>query len=307
MKSQFYGAFWGFIVGDFMGVPVEFSTREERTKSPVLGVREYGVHNQPKGAWSDDTSLTLCLVQCLVEGYSLQRLAELFQKYTFESYMTPFGQMFDIGDITYDAVQNMRCNMPLWECGARGEWSNGNGSLMRVLPLVFFLYHTKDVKKRQEMIADVGSITHAHKRSIFACIFYVEYCMCLLRGLDKEIALKRTAVLLNEHCKETYGKEFPYYQKIIQIHTHPEEDIRSTGYVVDTLEASLWSFLVTESYQDAVLTAINLGGDTDTIGAITGSMAGLYYGADSIPQEWISQTARRELIQDWLEKFYDLI
>ena len=174
MKKISDGIF-GTIVGDALGVPAEFKERESLKKSPVTGMSGFGTHQQPAGTWSDDSSMTLCTAEALLEGYDLNVIAQNFINWYFKDYWTPHGEVFDIGFTTGNALEKVKAGIPLTETGERGEKTNGNGSLMRILPL---LYLTKDiplVRKRYELIKEVSAITHAHVRSCLACFWYLEF------------------------------------------------------------------------------------------------------------------------------------
>ena len=190
------------------------------------------------------------------------------------------------------------------ECGGKTEQDNGNGSLMRVLPLAYYVKIMLPIK-RIEIVEEVSSLTHSHKRSKFACIFYIEFVMNLLHGNKKDDAYKKTIEFVKKYCIESYSQEIDNYRRILDgtIVTCDEEQIHSSGYVIDTLEAAVWSFLKTDSYNEAVLKVINLGGDTDTIAAIVGGMAGTYYGLQAIPDNWVQNLARKEEIYEMLTIF----
>lgn len=303
-EEMLYSGMFGFIAGDALGVPVEFTSREDREKDPVNEMRAYGTYHQPFGTWSDDTSLTLCLIASIVDGFTIENLAGKFINYYQKSFLTPYGEVFDIGITTRDAIEKMAQGVPPKQSGGDRERDNGNGSLMRVLPLAYYL---KDAgfQNRMKLIEDVSSLTHAHKRSKLACIIYVEFAIHLLNGKDKKEALSDTVDDVFRHCSTSYKDEIKFYSRILNggLELLPEERINSSGYVVDTLEAVLWSFMTTDCYANAVLRAINLGGDTDTIAAITGGIAGIYYGFESIPQNWIQCLARKKEIHQMLKDF----
>lgn len=305
--SKMFGVLFGFCVGDALGVPVEFSTRDERKRDPIKEMRAYGTYHQPFGTWSDDTSLTLCLIESINNNYSVQRLADNFIKYYQYGYLTPYCKVFDIGNSTKDAIDRMIHGINPVECGGKTEQDNGNGSLMRILPLAYYAKNMLPIK-RIEIVEEVSSLTHSHKRSMFACIFYIEFVINLLHGNKKDEAYKNTIEFVKKYCKESYSEEMENYRRILDgtIVAYDEEQINSSGYVIDTLEAALWSFLTTGSYNEAVLKAINLGGDTDTIAAIVGGMAGTYYGFQSIPDNWIQNLARKEQIYDMLTIFRNI-
>ncbi len=302
-ESKIYGGLFGFCVGDAIGVPVEFSTREERKRNPVQEMWAYGTYHQPFGTWSDDTSLTICLIDAINKGYSIRQLAQNFMNFYEKHSFTPYGEIFDIGNSTRDALVKMGAGKIPMECGGTGENDNGNGSLMRVLPIAFYGYKLNEVDLIK-MIEEISSLTHGHKRSKLACILYVEFIIQLLKK-EKEKALEETIDFIQKNCTASYSDEMQYFERILdkQILGLPEEQIRSTGYVVDTLEAAVWTFLHTDGYREAVLKAVNLGGDTDTIAAITGGMAGTYYGFSNIPNNWIQSIAQKQTLYQMFENF----
>lgn len=307
-QSKLYGGIWGFILGDAMGVPVEFSKRVERENDPVKEMRAYGTHHQYFGTWSDDTSLMLCLIQNLTEGYSLKKLATLFVRYLDESYLTPMNEVFDIGISTRKAIEKFKSGTPPELCGGKSEYDNGNGSLMRILPLVFYLKDAEPIELIR-MIKEVSSLTHQHKRSVLGCIIYIEYAIQLLEGKNKNEAYCEMINFIKCHCENDYGEEFHYFKRILtnDLLKLENKDIKSSGYIVDTLEAVLWSFMITDDYTQAIITAINLGDDTDTIGALTGGIAGIYYGYESIPENWLQYLLKKQEIMIMIQKFEEAL
>lgn len=303
-EGRLYGAIFGFCIGDMLGVPVEFTSREERKKDPVKELRAYGTYHQGFGVWSDDSSLMLALLKTLGEGYSVTKLSEYFVKYYTEGFLTPEGKMFDIGISTQNAIEQIMRGVEPTLCGGASEGDNGNGSLMRILPLAFLSEDKSIIKKRVE---EVSSITHRHRRSILACLIYVEFVSHLFKGERKEEALEHTLQYLKDYCYFEYAEEFGAYNRILnkEILSLNESQIKSSGYVVDTLEAVLWLFFKYNSYEDIVLGAVNLGGDTDTIAALAGGLAGVYLGIEKIPNRWIQIVLRKNEIKELVEKFWD--
>lgn len=295
----------GFCVGDALGVPVEFKTREELVKEPVTDMIGYGTYNQPPGTWSDDTSLTLCLVESLCNGLNLEDIGNKFVKWYYDSYWTPHNMTFDVGNTTKEAIRRISEGVSPEQAGLNDEDSNGNGSLMRVLPLAFYLKNFKDEEK-YSVIHKISSITHRHLRSILACSIYVEYAINLLKGYSKKEAYKNMKEnIINFYSNTVFRKEFDSYNRILNsdVSKLKKEEIRSSGYVVDTLEAVFWCFLNRDGYKEVVLTAVNLGNDTDTIAAIAGGLAGIYYGIEAIPKKWIDEIARKDEIIRLAEQF----
>ncbi len=303
--NKVYGGLFGFCVGDVLGVPLEFSTREERRRDPVKELRAYGTYHQPFGTWSDDTSLTVCLIDAINNGYSINAVAKNFINFYKKAYFTPYGEVFDIGNSTRDSIIKMCAGKNPIDCGGRNDNDNGNGSLMRILPLAFY---GKNLKGEEliKLIEEVSSLTHGHSRSKLACIFYTEFVIQIISGYEKEMALDNTIAFININCSKTYSDEFENFEKILskRIINVAEDEIKSTGYVIDTLEAVLWTFFHANGYREIILNAINLGGDTDTIAAIVGGIAGTYYGLKDIPKEWIQNIAKKKELYQMFEKFY---
>lgn len=301
MEYPVKSALFGLAVGDALGVPVEFVGRSWLKRFPVDDMRGHGTHDQPPGTWSDDSSMSFCLAESLCQGYDLNDIAEQFLAWCYGQKWTPHGEVFDIGNATLSAIERLRSRqLPPQLAGGMDEGSNGNGSLMRILPLVFYTYN-RPVEERYALISDVSSITHAHFRSVFSCFVYLEVARQLLRGRHAQEAYEEGVAIARQfaEAQQFNRRELFYFSRTLQgklpeVH---EDNIYSSGYVVHTLEASLWSLLTTSSYSEAVLRAVNLGEDTDTSGAVTGGLAGLAYGFDDIPADWVEQLARAEDIE----------
>ncbi len=308
MKTRNYikDILYGICVGDALGVPVEFESRDFLKKNPVVKMQSGGVHEQVEGVWSDDSSLTFCLAETIAEGYSINLLAEKFITWKYNAYWTATGEVFDIGNATSWAISNLSKGVNPIEAGGKNESDNGNGSLMRILPLVLLL---KDlpIEDRFMLTKEVSSITHAHPRSVMACFYYLEFALELMKGKNKfEIYQDLKSNVLDVfNSNNDYIKETHHFNKLLKenIHDLNENSIESSGYVIHTLEASIWCLLTTNAYEEAVFKAVNLGEDTDTTGAVTGGLAGLLYGYDSIPVEWINTIKSKNAIDDFIDKF----
>ncbi len=286
----------GLAVGDALGVPVEFKSRDILRHRPVTGLTGYGTHNQPPGTWSDDSSLAFCLADSLCKGYDLDDVAKHFIGWYKHGHWTPHGKVFDIGNTTREAIGRMMHGEWPTLAGGFDEDDNGNGSLMRILPLLFHV-HDQPVEERYRLTREVSSMTHGHLRSVLACFIYLEFARQLLAGNDKHRAYENTIKEVNAFLQD---KPFnpSETQKFIRtlngsLAEKTEYEIRSSGYVLHTLEASLWCLLTEDDYAGAVLKAVNLGEDTDTTGAVTGGLAGLLYGTAGIPGEWLDGLVRR--------------
>lgn len=307
------GGILGFVVGDALGVPVEFERREALQQHPVAGMRGYGSYDQPAGTWSDDSSMTLCALQSLTYGLDYNDMMERFLRWANDAYLTPWGEVFDMGKTTREALlRYARGTAPL-DCGAVSEWENGNGALMRILPLALYLYRLYgpaplDWDKALPMIHNASRLTHAHPISLISCGIYCCVACHLLTG-----AALPDAISAGIACSKTYYSQHPDYGRWLDrfsrvdagvLMSLGEDDIQSDGYVLHTLEAALWCLLHTGSYRDCVLTAVNLGADTDTVAAIAGGLAGISYGEESIPQAWLDVIPKLETIRALCRAFY---
>ncbi|WP_390450012.1 ADP-ribosylglycohydrolase family protein [Chryseobacterium sp. Alg-005] len=302
MENVVKAGIFGVCIGDALGVPVEFKTRETLKRFPVTGYLEFMSWNQPKGTWSDDSSLTLCIAEELTKGYDLEKIGQSFVKWNKYGHWTAHGKLFDIGGTTRHSIARLIKGESARFSGNIFEEDNGNGSLMRTLPLAFYLKDEEDIDKLYKTVKEVSAITHGHFRSVFACFIYVIFAIQLLKGKSKSEAydyIQETALRHAEN-QEFNPKEIQLFYRVLKndISSYKEDEIQSGGYVLNSLEASLWCFLNSESYSEAVLKAVNLGEDTDTTGAITGGIAGIYYGFENIPQEWISELVRKDDIEN---------
>jgi ADP-ribosylglycohydrolase len=279
----------GLAVGDALGVPVEFLARGS---FHVDGMTGYGTHNQPLGTWSDDTSLTLCLAASIAEGFDINGLARHFVRWYDEGYLTATGVVFDVGNTTAWAIRRLKEGIAPKKSGSTAFKDNGNGSLMRVAPLVFVIAG-KPEKPRFAAAKAVSAITHAHPISVAACFIYLEYLHKLLIGADKAAAYAALRGDFRDGSPFIAPDILNRFVRVLQfdITTLSETEIRSGGFVIDTLEAALWCFLTTNNYRDAVLKAVNLGEDTDTTAAVAGGLAGLFYSAGNIPPDWLKTLA----------------
>lgn len=308
MENRVKAGIMGVCIGDALGVPVEFKKREDLKRSPVTKMLEYMSWNQPKGTWSDDSSLTLCLAEEITKGYDLEKIGQSFVKWNKYGHWTAHGRLFDIGGTTRHALARLIKGESAKFSGNIFEEDNGNGSLMRILPIAFYLENENDVQKLYLTVKEVSAITHGHFRSVFACFIYVIFAIQLLKGKSKREAYAYTQKIALDYAeKQGFNPiEIELFGRILKndISQYPEDEIKSGGYVLHSLEASLWCFLNSESYSEAVLKAVNLGEDTDTTGAITGGIAGIYYGYENIPQEWVAELVRKDDIEALCEKLH---
>ena len=302
----------GHAVGDALGVPVEFFTREELDVNPVTDMLGYGSHPVPKGCWSDDTSMSLSALDSLSKGrLDCNEIMQNFARWVSSNDFTATGELFDIGRTCFKAIRRyIDADVgDARKCGLDGENYNGNGSLMRIHPFVLFAYFNflngteEGYWKWMGCIKAGSELTHAHERSIMGCHIYADCLSFLLKEPTKQ-SLK--AGIKFAEGDLDYLPEFEHYKRIFDPDFEKLErnEIKSSGYVVDTLEAALWCVLTTNDYKSCVLKAVNLGDDTDTVAAVAGGLAGALYGLDSIPDEWLNNLKRKDYIEDMCNKAY---
>jgi len=302
-KQSIIAAILGSCVADALGVPVEFKSREYLKTFPVTDMIGYGTYNQPPGTWSDDSSLTLCLVDSLCQGYNLRDIGDTFVRWHSENLWTPHGEVFDIGNTTREAIYRLRKGEVAPEdAGPKHEDSNGNGSLMRIMPLAFYT-RSMSFEERKQVVFDVSALTHGHIRSQTACTGYIEFAIALLEGVDLQSAYERMNKAITLTLAEDEELRFFFNLTNNSIWEYEERQIRSSGYVIHSLEAALWCLFTSSSYKECVLKAVNLGEDTDTTAAIAGGLAGIWFGYEQIPRDWLDQLARRQDIEELLDRF----
>lgn len=328
MKNYWLSAMMGLVVGDTLGMPVQFLSRREirdRAKGPVAGMEGFGTYHMPVGTWSDDSSMALATLAGLIEKGEADPddIMTRFVEWDQEGEYTPAGQAFDQGITCSEAIYRYMLKQDIQECGRTGEYANGNGALMRILPVCLYYYdRAKFVcTSADEAIAGIhmiASLTHNHLRSNMCCGLYYFCVKSILDNLQNESGRDLISVLQEgvDWCLEYYGRdlrnlnEMNYLKRMFRLEEFrevPEEMIKSSGYVIDTIEAVIWSLITTDSFEKCLLKAVNLGDDTDTVGAIAGGLAGLYYGYEAIPKEWLEVIIRREWIEEMCEQVTECI
>jgi ADP-ribosyl-[dinitrogen reductase] hydrolase len=297
-KSPILSGLIGLCVGDALGVPVEFSSRKSRQLSPVTDMQGYGTYNQPPGTWSDDSSLTFCLAQALSEDLLTDQLYDTlgnyFCRWYQEAFWTAYNEVFDIGNATARAINKLIAKVPPLEAGGITERDNGNGSLMRILPLAF-CYKLTDFPQLIDHGHKISRVTHGHPISQIGCGIYLSIAVGLLEGKSPMEAYHEGIKRVENIYQQGYFFEhINHFSRIMsgEIHNLAEDLISSSGYVIHTLEASIWCLLNYDNYEQTVLKAVNLGEDTDTTGAVTGGLAGIYYGIEEIPSLWVEKIAK---------------
>lgn len=296
----------GLAVGDALGVPVEFSTRQERDADPVTGMRAGGTYRQPAGTWSDDTSMAFALADALGRGLDYRAVMQAFCDWKFRNKYTARGQVFDCGSATSDALCKFEYeHLDPLSCGMPSP-RDGNGSLMRTLPAAGWLYSRYgadlDADAPMEVIHNLSALTHASTVCRMGCGIYCCIAAQLLAGADLTAAIYHGTERAFRYYKARgpFRQEMRTYDRIWDPGTLKHLDrgeILSSGYIVYTLEAALWCCLTTDSYADCVLRAVNLGDDTDTVAAVAGGLAGIACGQEGIPAGWVSQIPKAEALR----------
>ena len=337
----------GVITGDALGCPVQFRSREAIARNPVTTMIGHGTYNMPVGTWTDDGSMTLATLAGIRQrgGLNPADIMYRFALWLTKGEYTPFGEAFDNGRGTTDAIIRYLKNPDPDTCGGCTEYDNGNGSLMRIMPACLYCFEQQKAGAMTDAeavsaIHRVSGLTHNHIRAKIACGLYYFMTKAILENAeaaetagnegnagsaeDAEIAGTARTVknpdggTLLHTLRKGLDEGFAFYRKqdpdtadeltryrrladLETFRTLPSREIRSTGYVVDTLEAAVWSLLQTGSFRDALLTAVNLGDDTDTVGAVCGGLAGLFYGYEAIPADWLDVIQRRRWIEGLCE------
>lgn len=288
----------GLILGDALGVPVEFTSRETLQENPVTGMRGYGTYNMPPGTWSDDSSMTIATMASIINKQAIDYddMMREFLDWIENGKYTQYENTFDFGITTHNGLLNYKNGMDPILCGGTGERDNGNGSLMRILPLAFI------PNIDYETIENVSGLTHGHLRSKIACVFYVEIAKSML---EEDLSIDEHIKLAGDKIKEHYNdsNELNHFIRIFNDDLNDESTISSKGYVISTFESVIYSLKTTDNFKDAVLKAVNLGEDTDTVGAICGGLAGIYYGYDSIPMYWIESIPEINQVLELCERY----
>ncbi|MDY5540963.1 MAG: ADP-ribosylglycohydrolase family protein [Lachnospiraceae bacterium] len=318
-KNIWLDGMMGLVVGDALGVPVQFMTREEiknRPEGPVTGMESGGVYHMPEGTWSDDSSMALVALSSILDKGKVDPsdIMQRFVDWEFRGDYTPFGEAFDEGNTCLEAIRRFSDTLDIRTCGATGEYANGNGALMRILPVCLYYYERQkkvctSEDEAIEGIHVISGLTHNHMRSKMCCGIYYFMVKSILEGRLKTVKPELELLLQAglDNGLKYYGRDIRNFSEMMHLgrmfhlsefKDTQENEIKSAGYVVDSMEAAVWCLLTANSYRECVLRAVNLGDDTDTVAAIAGGLAGLYYGYSDIPEEWLAVIKRR----DWIEQ-----
>ena len=293
-------ALLGVAVGDALGFPFEGFSRGALKDVPL---DSFSKGPYPPGTWSDDTSLTFITVESLLErgGLDLDDLAQRFWSWLKKGSFTPWGKAIGVGRATREALERYAKGIAPLQCGGRGERDNGNGGLMRILPVVLW-YLRAEQETFLKQIHHACALTHAHPRSLLACGLYGLIFKALLRGKTKVQAVAWAyQEALRTYQEGMFLKELKHFTRLPRLEGLSEEEIRASGYVVHALEAACWVFVHTSSFEEAVYKAVRLGEDTDTTAAIVGGLAGFYYAY--VPPKLVNTLVQRDLLEEKAARF----
>jgi ADP-ribosyl-[dinitrogen reductase] hydrolase len=295
MYDRFRGCLLGLACGDAVGTTVEFKPRF--TFPPVTDMVGGGPFRLQAGEWTDDTSMALCLAASLVEcgGFDPRDQMARYCRWRDEGYLSSNGRCFDIGTTVAEALRRYRATGDPFS-GSTDPYTAGNGSLMRLAPIP--MAYVNDLEQVAYLSGESSRTTHGAQEAVDACRLFGVMLALALRGQPKAAILDggsglELAPAIRAIADGSYARK-----------THQE--IKSSGYVVHSLEAALWCFYHTTSYRDAILEAVNLGDDADTTAVICGQIAGAYYGAMSIPISWLTKLALRETIERLADQLYEI-
>lgn len=295
----------GLAIGDALGAPVEFKIRDVYPK--VIDFQEGGTHQLPAGYWTDDTSLALCLADSFIEKrqFDANDQIQRYIKWWKEGYNSSTGFCFDIGNTTYKTLDVYYRNPGSPALNGLTDLSSaGNGSLMRLAPAA--LFYANDTLHGVEWAAKTSKTTHSSKVCVDACMYFAGLIIGALKGEEKSTLINQpyrshNQIWFNNQLEQdVYDLATGYYK------TKERKVLSSTGYVIDTLECALWAFANSDTFEEGAILAVNLGGDTDTIGAVYGQLAGAFYGVDNIPKKWVDNVYKSSHIQEIAKKLYEI-
>lgn len=297
--SQIENAILGFTLADAFGVPVEFLERDTFEINELVG---YGSWDVPAGSWSDDSAMSFITMEHFIQNSSIDQLKQAFCDWAYRGYWTYNNSpAFDVGITIREVIDRWELN-GLHEQAKTDEFSNGNGALMRTLPVAIWSHaHKMSGQTLFDFVKTYAEMTHGHIRSTLCCYHYTVVVHELLDGHPFHDSFQKANHALLELLRD-YPSEKETFEKLFMIDTCTRTQIASTGYVLDTLEAVYWSLFQADNYYDAIHGAVHLGKDTDTIGALTGGLAGLLYDLN-VPENWIQSLAKIDEIEQLIMLF----
>lgn len=313
LKQKIKDIFLAQAIADAAGVPYEFKSRTDLKKNPATAMIGFGSHMVEAGTWSDDTSMTLATMDAYVAQkgiIDLKYYETIMDNFLCWHSKAIYGKCFDIGNTCLAALTNYTKNKDPLKCGEISEDSCGNGSLMRIMPVAIYMYQSDYIWKQDEIIKEVNNIsglTHNHEVCKIGCVLYVFIVMGLLEGKSLKDALSQLSLLkLDKYFSK---KNIKKYKRILslKILKTKEKDISSNGYIISSLEASIWVVHQSTDLKDTILNAINLGNDTDTIASLSAGLGAIIHSISSIPINWISLIKNREILDAVSDDFAEFI
>ncbi|MFA4134304.1 MULTISPECIES: ADP-ribosylglycohydrolase family protein [unclassified Brevibacillus] len=302
LRDRYAGSLLGLAVGDALGTTLEF--RKPDTFQPLTEMVGGGPFDLKPGEWTDDTSMALCLAESLItqNGFDPVDQMNRYVAWFREGYMSCKDHCFDIGNITKEALWRFEQTKNPFS-GSDHPMSAGNGSIMRLAPVA--LYYAKQPELAIDYCAQSSRTTHATAKAVDGCRFFGALLMGALQGISKE-------ELLTDSFSPVAGlwEKQPLDPDIARVANGSykgkmRKEIKGSGYVVDSLEAALWSFYSSSSFEEGLFLAVNLGDDADTTGAVYGQLAGAFYGVEGLPQRMVKLLAKRELMEEFAKKLYE--
>ena len=303
IRDRLAGGIYGLLIGDALGVPYEFHPPQE---IPPLHEIEflpppdfYRAHvGTPPGTWSDDGAQALVLLDSLLTcgALNLEHFADGLLRWESQGVWAVDGRVFDIGVQTSNALGRLRAGAALESAGPSGEWDNGNGALMRVLPLA--LWHRGDSRKLVELAMRQSLPTHGHLRSQLCCALYCLWAREELMGRTEawDAASNQLRALADDEWQDELERVLT---------SENATQVRGSGYVLDTLWSAKHCLDTTDRFETAVRAAIALGHDTDTTAAVAGGIAGIRYGRFGIPGRWVKGLRGREALEPLVSRLLD--
>ena len=298
--ERYRGSLLGLAVGDALGAAVEFQARG--TFEPLTGMVGGGPFDLEAGQWTDDTSMALCLGCSLLEHEGFDPVDQMnrYLRWYREGYFSSTGECFDIGNTIAGALRIYEKTSHPY-CGSTDPLSAGNGSLMRLAPVP--MVYREDERMVAYYSSESSRTTHSAQEAVQACKLFGVMLSKALQGETKDAILGVRWEMTGDET-ELSSAILSLANREYQDKTRPE--ILSSGYVVTSLEAALWCFSHSDSFQEAVLLSANLGGDADTTSAICGQLAGAHYGMQNIPADWLQVLAMRDKIQMMADELWEL-
>ncbi|SEU09302.1 ADP-ribosylglycohydrolase family protein [Variovorax sp. OV084] len=293
--ERYRGCLLGLACGDAVGTTVEFRTRG--TFAPVTGMQGGGPFGLIAGEWTDDTSMTLCLAASLIhrKGFNAVDQMNRYCNWRSVGYMSSTGQCFDIGLTVSGALTRYLASGDPFS-GDPDPRTAGNGALMRLAPVPMF--YAASAEATWQQAGESTRTTHGALEAIECSRLFALQLRAALRG-ESKAAILATVPMEPLSEKVAALARGDYASK-------PIERIKGSGYCVESLEAALWCFAHTESFEDAVLAATNLGDDADTTAAICGQLAGAFYGFGGIPESWLRQLVMRGEMEQMADQLLEL-